>query len=346
MASFANFINALRAQLQTRYSFNQKEHKTRNKLREFVEFWEPFLKINPKKYFYCYYLSPKKKTISIEVISIDPRQSTLPVFLNSYACVNLTGTVDPYIYANLTGLNKKSTGYTEIIASSPFKSENIEALIVDGVSTKAGKRTPEMYQKIIQKISEVVSSTPANIGIFCASYKILNELSMNGIAEMSRKHGKKLFVESPIMSASENFGILNEFKKCASQKGKGAVLLGVCGGRNSEGESYPGNFMNAVIIVGIPYHRPTLRTGAKIAYYNRVFNNQGWLFAYVFPAFQRANQAAGRPIRKEEDKGAIIFLDSRFKDKKGLISDWIRKEIKVVPDKEGIIYAKLRAFWS
>ena len=28
----------------------------------------------------------------------------------------------------------------------------------------------------------------------------------------------------------------------------GAVLLGVCGGRNSEGEDYPGDYMNAVVI--------------------------------------------------------------------------------------------------
>jgi len=45
------------------------------------------------------------------------------------------------------------------------------------------------------------------------------------------------------------------------------------------------------------------------------------VFGYLYPAMQRANQASGRSIRKETDKGAIIFMDSRFKDKIGWISE-------------------------
>ena len=89
---------------------------------------------------------------------------------------------------------------------------------------------------------------------------------------------KRLFVEQRNLSASENALLLSNFKG-QSKKG-GAVLLGVCGGRNSEGEDYPGDYMNAVIIVGLPYHLPTPRVKAKIAYYDKVFRKQGWLFAY------------------------------------------------------------------
>ena len=32
-------------------------------------------------------------------------------------------------------------------------------------------------------------------------------------------------------------------------------LLGACGGRNSEGEDFPGDFMNAVVVVGVPFQR-------------------------------------------------------------------------------------------
>ena len=126
----------------------------------------------------------------------------------------------------------------------------------------------------------------------------------------------------------------------------GGVLLGVCGGRNSEGEDYPGDFMNAVIIAGIPYHLPTPRVNAKIKYYNNVFKGQGWVFAYLYPAMQRANQASGRPIRKESDKGAIIFLDARFKEKMGWIAEWVRKEVKLIPDKKNLILSTLLSFWN
>jgi DNA excision repair protein ERCC-2 len=126
----------------------------------------------------------------------------------------------------------------------------------------------------------------------------------------------------------------------------GAVLLGVCGGRNSEGEDYPGDYMNSVVVAGFPYHLPTPRVNAKIKYYDKIFRRQGWNFAYLYPAIQRANQASGRPIRKITDKGAIIFLDSRFKAKNKWISEWIREEIEIIPDKPNALIQVLNPFWS
>ena len=104
--------------------------------------------------------------------------------------------------------------------------------------------------------------------------------------------------------------------------------------------------MNAVIIAGFPYHLPTPRVKAKIEYYDKVFDKQGWNFAYLYPAIQRANQASGRPIRKAEDKGAIIFMDRRFKNNYMWISNWVKKEIEVVPDKKNSIIQHLYPFWN
>ena len=58
--------------------------------------------------------------------------------------------------------------------------------------------------------------------------------------------------------------MLEDFKSLSRRQG--AVLLGVCGGRNSEGEDYPGDYINSVIIVGIPYHMSTPSVNAKIKY--------------------------------------------------------------------------------
>ncbi len=278
-------------------------------------------------------------------MALDPREITVPLFKQCYACLNLSGTVNGTVYNHLTGVHYKPSGYHEIVAQSPFPRKNIKALIIEGVDTRKENRTFSMFQKIIEKINEVLRSTPANIGIFCASYSILNDLTKYGIIPVISNSGKELFMEKPGLSASKNAAMLKKFKSLSKKTDNGAVLLGVCGGRNSEGEDFPGDFMNAVIIVGVPYHLPTPRVQAKIQYYNKVFHNQGWVFGYLYPAMQRANQASGRPIRKESDKGAIIFMDSRFHDKKGWISEWVRKEIKIIPDKKNVIYTILSQFW-
>jgi DNA excision repair protein ERCC-2 len=232
------------------------------------------------------------------------------------------------------------------MADSPFDKKNIKAIITEGVDTRNENRTNLMFKKMIDKINEVLYCTPANVGIFCASYKILESLIENNIQEVVETNKKQLFIEEQGLSASENALLVENFKTMGSVPHGGAVLLGVCGGRNSEGEDYPGNAMNSVIIAGFPYHLPTPRVNAKTEYYDKVFNKQGWIFGYLYPAVQRANQAAGRPIRKITDRGAIIFMDSRFKDKYNWISEWIRRELEVVPDKKNAITQQLYPFWT
>ncbi len=311
-----------------------------------AEFWLKWLKSYIlENYFFSYNVREVKerKSISLEIIALDPREITVPILKKVYTCLNLSGTVNPYVYNNLMALNLCGKSFKGIIADSPFDRKNIKAIIIEGVDTKRANRTPYMFNKMIEKISEVLYCTPANIGIFCASYQILKGLLQNGIEAVVKKNNKKLFTEESGLSASENALLVDDFKSMASDGG--AVLLGVCGGRNSEGEDYPGDYMNSVIVVGFPYHLPTPRVEAKIGYYDKVFNKQGWNFAYLYPSVQRANQASGRPIRKLSDKGAIIFMDSRFKQKNKWISNWIREELQVVPDRPNVITQNLYPFW-
>ncbi len=347
---FNNFINDL-----FDFSIAIHEEKTANGVisRDFVgslaEFWKIWIKTSTlENYFFCYSIKEKneKKTINMEIVALDPREIMIPVLKSSYSNLHLSGTINPYVYHNLIGLNQSGKSYKGIVADTPFKKENIKALIIEGVDTKRNNRIPYMFKKMIQKIDEVLYSTPANIGIFCASYRILRELISNGIEQIVEKNNKKLFIEKPGLTASENALLIQDFKSMAYPPYNGAILLGVCGGRNSEGEDYPGDAMNSVIIAGFPYHLPTPRVEAKIKYYDKVFKHQGWNFGYLYPAIQRANQASGRPIRKLEDKGAIIFLDSRFEQKFKWISNWIKEQIEIVPDKGNAIVQHLFPFWK
>jgi DNA excision repair protein ERCC-2 len=348
-------LNQFKNLIEEIYEFSISVHEvklangdiSRDFLGSLAEFWLKWLKTyNLDNYFFCFNKKEirGKNYISLEIVALDPREISIPIFKRVYTCLNLSGTVNPYVYNNLMGLNECGKSYKGIIADSPFSNKNIKALITEGVDTRRANRTPFMFRKMIDKIDEVLSCTPANVGIFCASYKILNGLILNGIKFVIEKNKKDLYIEETELSASENAILVDNFKNMSSNGG--AVLLGVCGGRNSEGEDYPGDFMNSVIIAGFPYHLPTPRVEAKIKYYDKVFNKQGWNFAYLYPAIQRANQASGRPIRKLYDKGAIIFMDSRFKEKYKWISEWIRKELEIIPDKPKALLNDLHTFWS
>jgi DNA excision repair protein ERCC-2 len=205
------------------------------------------------------------------------------------------------------------------------------------------KRTSAMYQIIIKRINEVAENTPGNTGIFAASFEVLNSLVAEGLEDAI---DKPLFHERRGMSSKENETMVAEFKDCGDNTG--AVFLGVQGGRTSEGVDFPGNQMNSVLVVGVPYAEPTPRVKAQISYYEKRFPELGREYGYVLPAMKKASQAAGRPIRTLEDRGAIVFLDYRFATGycRSFLPAWINSGLKVVPFADKILAQEIRDFFK
>ena len=156
---------------------------------------------------------------------------------------------------------------------------------------------------------------------------------------------RKLFIERPGMKGTDNDKMIEEFK---SQGNKGgAVLLGVQGGRNSEGGDFPGPTMESVVVVGVPYAKPTPRMEALIKYYDMTFDQKGRDYAYVLPAMTRAIQAAGRPVRRLDDRGAIVLLDQRFASNylMRFIPSWLREVLQTVPNDPKVIAHHVESFF-
>jgi len=282
--------------------------------------------------------SPSAK---LEVVALDPAKVTEPVFSSVYCSVNMSGTLQPLqSYVKMTHLPASTVCQA---VPSPFPKEHILSLACCGVTTAMEQRTPEMYRKLVKRIMEVAVNTPANVGVFTASYEVLQRLLD---ARIEDDLDKPLLHEHRGMKSKENERLVSKFKSYA--KRGGAVLLGVQGGRSSEGADYPGDQMNSVAVVGVPYAEPTPKVKAQIEYYERCFPGHGREYGYVVPALKRAAQAAGRPIRTLEDRGAIIFLDQRFTTQycQNYLPVWIRSGLKTLPDEEKALANELTKFYE
>jgi DNA excision repair protein ERCC-2 len=279
-------------------------------------------------------------TAKLEIVALDPSKVTAPVLSSVYSSVVISGTLQPLeAYARITKLPDNTI---QCVVPSPFPKEHVLPFICCGVTTAMERRTPDMYNKIISRIEEIVQNTPANTGIFAASFDVLNALLDAGLEKALEK---PLFNERRGMSSKENEKMVAQFKSHADDEG--AVLLGVLGGRSSEGVDFPGNQMNSVAIVGIPYAEPTPRVKAQISYFEECFPQKGREYGYILPAMKKASQAAGRPIRTLDDMGAIVFLDHRFATlyNQGFLPLWIRENLKILPDEDGIIAYELKRFF-
>ncbi len=288
-----------------------------------------------------YFTRENAVTAKLEIVALDPSKVTQPVFSSTYANVIMSGTLQPLdAYAKITKLPENTIQH---IAPSPFPKEHIFSAVCLGVSTAMDSRTPEMYQTMIRRINEVVQNTPVNTGIFAASFEVLNALLKAGLEEALEK---PVFFEARGMSSKANEKLVGQFKERALSGG--AVFLGVLGGRTSEGVDFPGNQMNSVIVVGVPYAEPTPRVKAQIEYYEKRFPGYGREYGYVLPAMKKASQAAGRPVRTLDDVGAIIFMDYRFATAycKSFLPLWVRDGLKILPYKDDVLAQELKAFFK
>jgi DNA excision repair protein ERCC-2 len=213
----------------------------------------------------------------------------------------MSGTLLPTsMYKELLGVEKCQ----EVVFKDPFPKGNRLNLIVPKTTTKFTSRSEDQFKDIAKALSEMVNIIPGNIAVFFPSYYL---------RDMVKKHfdslsEKTVFSENPELTKEGKQELLDAFK---GYKDIGAVLLAAASGSFGEGIDLPGDLLKAVIVVGLPLNTPDLETKELINYFDKKFK-KGWDYGYLFPAFNKTLQNAGRCIRSETDKGVIIFLDERY----------------------------------
>jgi DNA excision repair protein ERCC-2 len=238
---------------------------------------------------------------SLSYRCLDPSVVSTEVVNNTHSTIFMSGTLLPTeMYKELLGVKDSQ----EVVFTDPFPAMNRLNLVIPKTTTKYTARGESMYQQIAKVLSDVVNNIPGNSAAFFPSYYLRNKVSefFDTMTE------KTVFSEKPGMTKSEKHELLENFKK---YKDTGAVLLGVSSGSFGEGIDLPGDLLKGVIIVGLPLSQPNLEIKSLIEYFDKKFQ-KGWDYGYLFPAFNKTLQNAGRCIRSGTDKGIIVFLDERY----------------------------------
>ncbi len=125
----------------------------------------------------------------------------------------------------------------------------------------------------------------------------------------------------------------------------GSVLLAVQGGRFSEGEDFPGDQMDASVVIGLSLPPPSPLMYAE--YRQTLFSkHEAYMVISLLPALRKAIQAAGRHMRSPEKRGLVFFLDSRFDDKKilDMLPGWLKQDMLKGDFEPGQIEQLVREF--
>jgi len=251
---------------------------------------------------YFTYLRRHENGYRMEIKCLDVSR-VIGIANKAYAMIGMSGTFYPLnMYRDLFGLERERT----ILKTyrSPFNAENRLNLLYTGATTLYEKRGEQEYSKIGGVISRCADATKGNVGVFFPSYEVLD-----GVISYITTN-RKMFVQRPDMKKQETEKLINEFKS-----GSNGMLIGVQGGSLSEGVDYDNGSLKCAIIVGVALDHKSLEVSETIRLYDKLYLGKGKEYGYFYPAVNKAMQTAGRVIRKEDDRGVVVFIDKRFEMK-------------------------------
>ncbi|HZY70381.1 MAG TPA: ATP-dependent DNA helicase [Thermoplasmata archaeon] len=243
--------------------------------------------------------SPRR---TLEAYALDASGAAEPV-RTAHLSVHLSGTLRPIDeYRSALGL---AEGTRELEVPPFFPPEHRRIFYDPSVSTRYEDLLgdPGMIERIADRCAEVLEALPVRTAVFFPSFDLLERVLGAGL-HAALPEGT--VIESRRVSMGDLWKSIDGFKRGRHD----GALLGVIGGRIAEGVDFPDDELEAVVIVGIPYPRPSARREALKTYVDRG-SGRGWAYCVDAPAQRLILQALGRMIRSEHDRGIAVILDRR-----------------------------------
>jgi len=247
-------------------------------------------------------LEKKGRELCLKLFCIDPSKHLSRTLERCRCSIFFSATLMPSEYFRKMLGCRESVNILEL--PSPFPRENLRLLLYGQISTLYRDRERTKLDAA-KAIVNFVRQRKGNYLLYFPSYEY-----MMMVYESFQQEFPELetICQSPGMKEEERELFIERFSKDNSRTLAGfAVMGGVFGeGIDLVGEKLAGAVIVGVGLPGISPERDVIRD-----YFNE-FNQAGFEYAYLFPGINRVFQALGRVIRTENDRGAVLLIDSRF----------------------------------
>ncbi|MEE1115624.1 MAG: helicase C-terminal domain-containing protein [Clostridia bacterium] len=250
--------------------------------------------------FYSYVELNNSDTL-VRLFCLDPSHVVDLCLRRAVSSVMFSATLEPIdYYADILG----SVDSKRICLDSPFDQENLCVVAVDSVSTRFEDRE-KSYKKIANYIAAAVCSKVGNYIVYFPSYSYMEK-----VCDIFRAKypNVPMLVQKKGMLNFEKEAFLDFFEEDTKKLRVGFCVLG---GSFSEGVDLPGSRLIGTVIVGVGLPGLSNERNIMREYFENKCEN-GYNYAYVFPGMNSIMQAAGRVIRREDDKGIVVLIDDRY----------------------------------
>lgn len=245
-------------------------------------------------------LSKNIENLDIKLFCIDPSEFIKKTLLKFLGTLFFSATLTPIDYFENVILNRNNEKHISL--PSPFDPNNFLLIINDKISIKYKDREKTLPE-VAKEILDFISYKTGNYLIFVPSFeysKMLKKYVLND---------ERFIFQTSEMTDIEKTKFLDEFTSSPKES-----KVGVCAISGSFAESIDlvGDRLIGVVIVGVGLPQVNFENNLIKDFYTAKDMN-GYDFAYLNPGLNKVLQAIGRVIRTENDKGAALIIDNRYK---------------------------------
>ena len=280
-------------------------------------------------------LEKEGKLIRARLMCVDPSAHLDKCLKKVGSAVFFSATLTPPEFYAAQLAVKEDEGDALLSLASPFPPENQLTLLLRSETRYAHRE--ESIGDICRGIYAMMSGKKGNYIACFPSYVYMN-MAYERFAMMYPD--VRLMKQQNRMSDAEREAFIAEFRP--DPKGHMLAFIAL-GGVFAEGVDLPGDRLSgaAIISVGIPL---ICREREVIREFTDDGEGAGYDYAYTYPGFRRVQQAAGRVIRTETDRGVVLLMDDRFVQEKYVHLMPAHWNVRVLPDNEAVERAVQR-FW-
>lgn len=283
---------------------------------------------------YITYLTFEQRDVWIKLFCLDPSYLLKEALKRGKSAVFFSATLTPLEYFQEI-LGGDEEDYSMRL-SSPFPQEHFCLMVANRISTKYKNRQDSSPQ-IVDYIKAVTLQKPGNYLVFFPSFEYMREVVTQYIERFPQD---EILVQGNTMTEEEREDFLARFVP----EGGNVVGFAVMGGIFSEGVDLTGERLSGAVIIGVGLPQLSPERDIIMEYFKNK-NGQGYEYAYMYPGMNKVLQAAGRVIRTEQDRGAVLLVEERFLHRRYLElfpKEW-NSYIRVGGSAE--VERRLKAFW-
>lgn len=242
--------------------------------------------------------------LNVTLWCVNPTPHLAKTLQRIHGAALFSATLSPMtFYRDLTGLSEEA-GDALLDLPSPFPPENL--LVMRAPLPVRYRQREQSLPRLARLIAAFIHASPGNYMVFFPSYAYLHRVQ-EALAPLLHED-VRLLVQDREMDDSSREAFLSEFQ---SDPERTLCAMAVLGGAFSEGIDLAGNLLTGAVIVGTGVPQIGAANDALREVYEDEFH-MGYLYAYVYPGAARVMQAAGRVIRSESDRGAVLLIDDRW----------------------------------